>query len=95
MSPEDGKGEGELILYRTDDGKNAVQLRLVDGSVWLTQAEIALLFDTTKQNVSLHFKGIFDDAELAEGAVVKDSLTTAADGKRYTTIITRSSSTEA
>lgn len=85
MSPEDGKGEGELILYRTEDGKDAVQLRLVDGTVWLTQAEIALLFDTTKQNVSLHFKGIFEDAELAEGAVVKDSLTTAADGKRYVT----------
>lgn len=85
MSPEDGKGEGELILYRTEDGKDAVQLRLVDGTVWLTQAEIALLFDTTKQNVSLHFKGIFEDAELAEGAVVKDSLTTAADGKRYAT----------
>jgi hypothetical protein len=62
MSPEDGKGEGELILYRTDDGKDAVQLRLVDG----TQAEIALLFDTTKQNVGLHFKGIFGEAELAE-----------------------------
>jgi len=85
MNPEDGKGEGELILYRTEDGRDAVQLRLVDGTVWLTQAEIALLFDTTKQNVSLHFKTIFADAELAEGAVVKDSLTTAADGKRYAT----------
>lgn len=85
MAPEDGKGEGELILYRTEDGRDALQLRLVDGTVWLTQAEIALLFDTTKQNVSLHFKTIFADAELAEGAVVKDSLTTAADGKRYPT----------
>jgi hypothetical protein len=85
MNPEDGKGEGELILYRTEDGRDALQLRLVDGTVWLTQAEIALLFDTTKQNVSLHFKTIFADAELAEGAVVKDSLTTAADGKRYAT----------
>ena len=85
MSPEDGKGEGELILYRTEDGRDAVHLRLVDGTVWLTQAEIALLFDTTKQNVSLHLKTIFADAELAEGSVVKDSLTTAADGKRYGT----------
>ena len=85
MTPEDGKSEGELILYRTEDGRDAIQLRLVDGTVWLTQAEIALLFDTTKQNVSLHFKTIFADAELAEGSVVKDSLTTAADGKRYAT----------
>ncbi|MGX7744937.1 virulence RhuM family protein [Rhodopseudomonas parapalustris] len=85
MTPEDGKGEGELILYRTEDGRDALQLRLVDGTVWLTQAEIAVLFDTTKQNVSLHFKTIFADAELAEGAVVKDSLTTAGDGKRYVT----------
>lgn len=85
MNSADGNGEGELILYRTEDGRDAVQLRLVDGTVWLTQSEIALLFDTTKQNVSLHFKGIFSDAELSEGAVVKDSLTTAADGKRYAT----------
>ncbi|KIZ43708.1 MULTISPECIES: virulence RhuM family protein [Rhodopseudomonas] len=85
MSAEGGQGEGELILYRTEDGRDAIQLRLVDGTVWLTQAEIALLFDTTKQNVSLHFKSIFADAELAEGAVVKESLTTAADGKRYAT----------
>jgi hypothetical protein len=38
MNPEDGKGEGELILYRTEDGRDALQLRLVDGTVWLTQA---------------------------------------------------------
>lgn len=82
---EDGKGEGEVVIYRTDDGADELQLRLVDGTVWLTQAEIATLFDTTKQNVSLHLKSIFADAELSEGAVVKQSLTTAADGKRYKT----------
>jgi len=82
---DEGKGEGELIIYRTEDGTDELQLRLVDGSVWLTQAEIATLFDTTKQNVSLHLRTIFADDELSEGAVVKQSLTTAADGKRYKT----------
>lgn len=82
---EDGKGEGEVVIYRTDDGADELQLRLVDGTVWLTQAEIATLFDTTKQNVSLHLKSVFADQELSEGAVVKQSLTTASDGKRYKT----------
>ncbi len=78
-------GKGELILYRTEDGRAAIQLRAVDGTVWLTQADIAALFDTTKQNVSLHLKNIFADGELTPGAVVKESLTTAADGKAYQT----------
>lgn len=80
---EDAKGE--LILYRTEDGRAAIQLRAVDGTVWLTQAEIATLFETTKQNVSLHLKNTFEDNELNEESVVKESLTTAADGKAYPT----------
>ena len=76
---------GELILYRTEDGREAIRLRVVDGTVWLTQAEIAGLFDTTKQNVSLHLKIIFDTSELPQGSVVKESLSTAADGKAYAT----------
>ncbi|MBK5958365.1 hydroxyacid dehydrogenase [Rhodoplanes elegans] len=78
---------GELILYRTNDGRAAIRLRLQDGTVWLTQAEIATLFDTTKQNVSLHLKNIFQDSELAKEAVVKESLTTATDGKAYATAL--------
>ena len=46
--------ESELILYRTDDGQVQIQLKTMDGSVWLSQLEIAQLFDTTKQNASLH-----------------------------------------
>jgi len=84
-SAPEGAGLGELVIYRTEDGRDHIQLRLEDGSVWLTQAEIAGLFDTTKQNVSLHLKTIFSDQELSEGAVVKESLTTAADGKKYRT----------
>jgi hypothetical protein len=62
-----------------------VRLRAKAGSVWLTQGEIAELFGTTKQNVSLHAHNILEEKELSEDSVVKDSLTTAADGKRYRT----------
>lgn len=80
-----GEAKGELILYRTEDGRTAIQLRAVDGTVWLTQAEIAALFDTSLQNVSLHLKNIFEDNELETESVLKESLITAADGKSYQT----------
>ncbi|GAA0442788.1 MULTISPECIES: virulence RhuM family protein [Sphingomonas] len=79
--------DGELILYQTEDGLARVQLRAADGTVWLTQAEIAELFDTSKQNVSLHLRNLFDEGELVQDAVVKESLITAADGKAYRTAI--------
>lgn len=72
----------ELILYQTEDGKAEVRLRAEDGSVWLTQAEIAELFATTKQNVSLHAKNILEEGELVEGATVKESLTVQIEGGR-------------
>ncbi len=74
---------GEIILYQTEDGFSEVSLRTSDGTVWLTQLEIAELFDTSKQNISLHLQNLFADRELSEKSVVKDSLTTASDGKRY------------
>jgi hypothetical protein len=75
----------DLILYRTEDGESQVQLRAEGGSLWLNQIDIAELFATTKQNVSLHIRNILTEGELEEGSVVKESLTTAADGKRYKT----------
>jgi hypothetical protein len=72
----------ELILYQTDDGKARVQLRATDGSAWLTQAEIAELFATSKQNVSLHAKNIVEEGELSESATVKESLTVQTEGTR-------------
>jgi len=74
-----------LILYTTEDGKSRIQLRADEQTVWLTQLEMADLFDATKQNISLHLKNLFEDGELTEGSVVKESLTTAADGKDYLT----------
>jgi len=75
----------DLILYTTDDGRTQLHLRVEGDSIWLSQLEIAELFQTTKQNVSLHAKNIFDDGELRQDSVVKESLTTAADGKNYRT----------
>lgn len=75
---------GELILYTLDDGSTAIQLRAEGGTVWLTQLEMATLFDTSKQNVSLHIKNILAEGELSP-AVVKEYLTTASDGKHYKT----------
>lgn len=75
----------ELILYTTDDGRTQLHLRVEGDSIWLSQLEIAELFQTTKQNVSLHAKNIFEDRELRQDSVVKESLTTAADSKNYRT----------
>lgn len=77
--------EGELILYSTEDGAATIGLRAIDGTVWLTQLEMAELFDTSKQNISLHINNILSEGELAAESVVKESLTTAADGKAYRT----------
>jgi hypothetical protein len=75
----------DLILYTTEDGRSQIKLRADQQTVWLTQLEMADLFDATKQNISLHLKNVFEDGELSEDSVVKESLTTAADGKRYLT----------
>ena len=72
----------ELILYTTDDGRTQLHLRVEGDSIWLSQLEIAELFQTTKQNVSLHAKNIFEDNELDPAATVKDSLTVQFEGKR-------------
>jgi hypothetical protein len=75
----------DLIIYTSADGKTRINLRVQADSIWLSQLEIAELFQTTKQNVSLHVKNIFEDGELEADSVVKESLTTAADGKNYRT----------
>lgn len=86
---EDLDSTSALVLYQSDDGLAHVQLKARDGSVWLTQLEVADLFATTKQNVSLHMRNILRERELVADSVVKDSLTTAADGKKYRTKLYR------
>ena len=77
--------KNNFIIYTTDDGQVDIEVRLEDENVWLTQNSMAELFDTTKQNISLHIKNIFEEKELEENSVVKHSLTTAKDGKNYKT----------
>ena len=78
-------GFTEFLLYKTPNGKVKVEIFLKDENVWLTQAKMAELFDTTKQNISLHLVNIFKEKELEEISVVKEFLTTASDGKNYNT----------
>ncbi|MBK7898552.1 MAG: virulence RhuM family protein [Azonexus sp.] len=73
---------GELILYTAEDGSVAVQLRAEGGTVWLTQAEIASLFDTTPQNITQHTKAIYAEGELTEGATCKELLQVRQEGGR-------------
>jgi hypothetical protein len=72
---------GQVLIYR--DGALDLQVRLDGQTVWLTQAAMAELYQTTKQNISLHIRNIFAESELHPEAVVKEYLTTASDGKRY------------
>jgi hypothetical protein len=75
----------QLIIYQSEDGQTKIDVRLQDETVWLTQKMMAELFQTTKQNISLHLRNVFAEGELQETSVVKDFLTTAADGKNYST----------
>lgn len=72
-----------IIIYKTADGKASVALYAKDGNVWMNQNQLAELFATSKQNISLHIINILKEGELHENSVVKDYLTTASDGKEY------------
>ena len=77
--------QSQFLLYQSSDGQTRLEVRLENETVWLSQNQMAELFQTTKQNVSLHIRNIFKEGELAEDSVVKEYLTTAADGKNYKT----------
>ena len=75
--------EQNLLIYHTADGKAAVSLYARDGNVWMNQSQLAELFATSKQNVSLHIRNILKEKELSASATVKDYLTVAANNKQY------------
>jgi hypothetical protein len=79
--------DNDLILYTSEDGQSKFILRTLGGQVWLTQLEIAELYQTSKQNIGKHVKSVITDGELAEGAVVNRKFTTGADGKEYLTLL--------
>jgi len=72
-----------IIIYNTSDGKVNVALYAKDGSVWMSQNQLAELFDTSKQNIGQHIASILEDNELDAASVVKNYFTTASDGKQY------------
>ena len=74
--------ENKIILYKDDDGKVSVNTRFADEDVWLTQAQLAEIYQTTKQNVSQHIDHILSDGELDENRTVKNFLTVREEGKR-------------
>lgn len=76
--------QGEIILYQPDETVK-LEVHMEDETVWLTQAQMVELFCSTKQNISLHINNIFKEKELVKDLVVKKSLTTASDGKKYQT----------
>lgn len=77
--------QGEIIIYQNDDGTTNIDVKFVDETVWLTQAQLCELYQTSKSNVSEHIKNIFSEGELDENSVVRNFRTTASDGKKYNT----------
>jgi hypothetical protein len=73
----------EIIFYTTDEGLTKINVQLENETVWLTQDQIALLFDKAKSTISEHIKHIFEEGELEENSVVRKFRTTAKDGKNY------------
>lgn len=82
---ENKKSNSEIIIYQADDGTPGIEVRVENETVWLTQTQIAELFNTSRPNITMHIKNIFDEGELSEISVCKDFLHTAADGKKYNT----------
>ena len=78
--------ERNIIIYRTADGRASVALYAHDGKIWVNQQQMAELFATSKPNISMHISNILKENELTEASVVKNFLTTAADGKSYNVI---------
>jgi len=81
-----GKPENNIILYQDENGVTRVNVRFSGEDLWLTQLQIAEIYDTTKQNIGQHIKNILSDGELSEVSVVKNFFTTASDGKEYKTV---------
>ena len=75
----------EIIIYQNQQGEPRIEARFEGETIWLTQEQMAALFQTTKQNSSLHINNVFKEGELNANSVVKEYLTTAADGKNYKT----------
>ena len=74
--------KNNIVIYQLENGKTKIDVKLEDETVWLSQQQMADLYDTTKQNISLHIKNIFDEEELNENSTVKEFLTAQKEGNR-------------
>ena len=84
---EPTKSKGEVIIYQSNDDKISINVRLEDENVWLTQADLVELYQSSKSNVSEHIKHIFEEGELDENSVVRKFRTTASDGMTFIPIL--------
>ncbi len=76
------KNPGEMLIYQSDDGRVRLETRLENETLWMTQSQMAELFQTTVANINIHIKNIFDEGELFEAATVKDFLIVRLEGER-------------
>ena len=79
------ENKGDIVIYKTKDGLTKINVKFEDETVWLTQAQLVELYQTSKSNISEHIKHIFEEQELDEKSVVRNFRTTASDGKDYNT----------
>ena len=79
------ENKGDIVIYKTQDGLTKINVKFEDETVWLTQAQLVELYQTSKSNISEHIKHIFEEHELDENSVVRNFRTTASDGKTYNT----------
>ena len=73
---------GAVILYQNDDGAPAIKVRLENETVWLSQQQIAELFGTTRENITMHLRNVYEEGELSEDATCKESLQVRIEGSR-------------
>jgi hypothetical protein len=74
--------DNKILIYQSEDGQTQLDVRLENDTVWLSQSQMVELFQTTKQNVSLHVNNVFKEGELDQKSTVKDYLTVQKEGKR-------------
>ena len=82
MPANEPKPTGEIVLYQAEDGRTRIECRFAHENIWLSQALMAELFQTTVPNINLHIKNILAEGELAEGATIKDYLIVRQEGGR-------------
>ena len=79
---DNAENQSHLIIYQTEDGRSRLEVRLEDETIWLTQAAMAELFQTTQQNITLHLKEIYAEGELHQESTCKENLQVQVEGGR-------------